>query len=155
MAETGVVSYPDSREDIVKALPRMAKESYRILRNDRFAVFFFGYNYYHELVAALKDAGFRVNPVPVVWLKHRNSTENPQTMYANAYDAALVASKGQPAFIRPGKTNVKDFPAVTAANKLQIAQQPTELVIDFLKDMCSPGATVVDLFAGSGTTGEA
>jgi DNA modification methylase len=63
--------------------------------------------------------------------------------------------KGSPVFIRPGQTNVLDIPAIKPSERMQIAQQPVELVKRFIGDMISPGATVVDFCAGSGTTGVA
>lgn len=151
----GVVDYHDSRDSTVGRLPEVAIQAFRILANDRYAIFFFGSNYYTELCTSLQDAGFTINPVPIIWFKHTRSTENPNTRYANAYDPALVAMKGSPVFIRPGQTNVIDIPAVTQGQKLQIAQQPVELVKRFIGDMTGEGATVVDFMCGSGTTGVA
>jgi ParB family chromosome partitioning protein len=153
--DKGVVSYDDSRDSVTESLCKLAAESFRMLHDDRFAVFWFGFNYYGQLLQSLKDVGFNINPVPVVWYKHTRSTENPNTRYANAYDPAIIAMKGSPVFIRPGNTNVVDIPAVAPSAKLQIAQQPVELVERFLLDMTVVGATIVDLCAGSGTTGVA
>jgi len=152
---TGVVDYADARATIVGSLEAIAKESFRILASDRYAVFWFGFNYYGDLLAVLQRAGFNVNPVPVVWYKHTRSTENPNTRYGNAYDPAIVAMKGSAHFIRPGGSNVVDIPAVTSTERMQIAQQPVGLVKHFIEDMTAAGAHVVDLTAGSGTTGVA
>jgi site-specific DNA-methyltransferase (adenine-specific) len=100
-------------------------------------------------------AGFKVNVVPFVWFKNSRSTENPNTRYGNSYDPAIIAMKGSPSFIKPGGQNFFSWPQPTGADKLQIAQQPVELVTRFLQDMVVPGATVCDLTAGSGTTGVA
>jgi DNA modification methylase len=151
----GVIEYSDSRVSALGNLKVLAAEAYRVLRMDRYATFWFGFNYYTELLGVLEEAGFAVNPVPIVWYKHTRSTENPNTRYANAYDPALVAMKGNPVFIRPGSANVVDIPAVAAGEKLQIAQQPVELVKKFILDTTAEGATVVDFTAGSGTTGVA
>jgi ParB family transcriptional regulator, chromosome partitioning protein len=151
----GLVEYSDSRESVVSNLAAFAVESFRMLHDNRFAVFFFGYNYYNELVESLESAGFGVNYVPVVWYKHTRSTEDPNKRYANAYDPAIVATKGSPVLIRPGGTNVIDVPAVTSGQKIQIAQQPVTLVERFILDMTAKGAVVCDFCAGSGTTGEA
>lgn len=152
---SGITDYEDSREDLLGDLPTFARESFRILRRDRYAVFFFGFNYYSELIDCLEDSGFKVNKVPFVWFKNSRSTENPNQRYGNSYDPAIIAMKGSPSFIRPGGQNFFSFPQPTGADKLQIAQQPVELVTRFLQDMVVPKATVVDLCAGSGTTGVA
>lgn len=152
---TGNVDYADERQRIVEALSGVAEQSFRVLRSERFGVFFFGFNYYNEIVRAMELAGFDVNPVPVVWLKHTASTENPYTRYANGYEQALIVMKGKPSFIRQGRVNVKDYPAIAPSERVQIAQQPVSLVKDFILDMTAEGATVVDWMCGSGTTGVA
>lgn len=147
------LEYEDTRPTIVRMLEDVARESYRILKNDRFAVFWFGFNYYKELFDALTLYGFEVNPVPFIWLKNTGSTQLPLLLYANSYEQALVVRKGVPRFIRPGQKNSAMFPA--EQSKLHIAQQPVELVKRFIMDMTMPDATVCDLMCGSGTTGVA
>lgn len=149
------IDYQDGRDLIVGRLKEIARESYRILKQDRYAVFWFGFNYYSELILALEEAGFKVNRVPFIWMKNSRSTENPNTRYGNSYDPAIIAMKGSPSFIRPGMQNFFSFAQPIGANKLQIAQQPVELVTRFLQDMVVPKATVCDLMAGSGSTGVA
>jgi site-specific DNA-methyltransferase (adenine-specific) len=151
----GVVDYTDTRDTVVSCIEAIANESFRTLRTDRYAIFWFGFNYYSDLVAGLERAGFGVVPVPIVWTKGTRSTENPNTRYADGYDAALLAIKGSPVFMRPGKTNVVNIPAITSTDRLQIAQQPVALVKNFIEDTTAEGATVVDFTAGSGTTGVA
>lgn len=152
---TGVLDYSDSKVEIVEALQAITDAAFNVLKPDRYAVFWFGFAFYGQLQLALQNAGFTVNPVPVVWYKRTRSTENPNTRYANSYDPALVAMKGRPVFIRPGQANVIEIAPVPGTDRLQIAQQPVELVTKFIKDMVSPGATIVDFMAGSGTTGVA
>lgn len=153
---SGAINYEDKRHVVVDMLPQMMKEAYRVLRNDRFAVFFFGFNYYSELLLAGSSAGFFVNPVPVVWIKHSQSAISPTTRYANGYEQALVFTKGTPRFIRPGKSNLVDVPRVATSERLQVAQQPVPLVENFILDMTLPiGATVLDFCSGVGTTGVA
>lgn len=153
--DKGSVGYKDNRKTVLDDLPLFCRESFRILRQDRYLVFWFGFNYYSELLSALQVAGFKVNFVPFIWFKNSRSTENPNQRYGNSYDPAIIAAKGSPSFIRPGMQNFFSFPQPTGVNKLQIAQQPVELVTRFLQDMVVPKATVCDLTAGSGTTGVA
>jgi DNA modification methylase len=147
------LDYSDTRWGIVSILESVAKESYRILKPDRFAVFWFGFNYYQELVDAFALYGFEVNPVPFIWLKNTGSTQLPLLLYANSYEQALVVRKGVPRFIRPGQKNSVGFQSETS--KLHIAQQPVTLVKRFIEDMTMPDGVVCDLMCGSGTTGVA
>jgi len=152
-ASSALAHFDDSRRSIINSLDTVARESYRVLREDRFAVFCFGFTYYNELVTSLGRAGFNVNVVPFVWIKNTKSGENPNTRYSNCYEPLLVGAKGRPAFIRPGQGNVISVAVVQ--DKLQIVQKPVDLIKRFLLDMTSEGATVVDWCAGTGSTGVA
>ena len=146
-------TFDDTLESATDLLNEVAKASFRVLRNDRFAVFCFGFAIYPALVAALENAGFNVALVPFIWCKNTKSTENPLSMYSNSYEPLLVARKGSPVFMRPGQSNVINIPVVQ--DRLQVVQKPVELVEKFIRDMTSEGATIVDFCAGTGTTGVA
>jgi ParB family chromosome partitioning protein len=150
---SALAHFDDSRRSIVAFLDTVARESYRVLREDRFAVFCFGFTYYNELVTSLERAGFNVNVVPFVWIKNTKSGENPNTRYSNCYEPLLVGAKGRPSFVKPGQGNTAFFPVVQ--DKLQIVQKPVALVERFLLDMTAEGATIVDWCCGTGTTGVA
>jgi site-specific DNA-methyltransferase (adenine-specific) len=146
-------TFDDRKEQALDLIPAIAAESFRVLRNDRYAVFCFGFDIYHYLVMHLESAGFNVALVPFIWVKNTKSTENPLSMYSNAYEPLLVARKGSPAFMVPGQSNVINLPVVQ--DRLQIVQKPVELVEKFLRDMTTENATVVDFCAGTCTTGVA
>lgn len=146
-------SFDDSKDNALDLLRDIARESFRVLRNDRFVVFCFGFDIYTMLVDCLTLAGFNVALVPFIWVKNTKSTENPLSMYSNAYEPLLVARKGSPVFLIPGQSNVINIPVVQ--DRLQVVQKPTDLIKKFLRDMVAPGATVVDWCAGTGSTGVA
>lgn len=151
-SQTGA-TFNDTIESVGGMLWSVTSESFRVLRNDRYAVFCFGFHIYGKLVLALKSVGFNVALVPFIWIKNSKSTENPLSMYSNSYEPILVARKGSPAFMFPGQSNVYSCPVVQ--DRLQVVQKPVMLVEKFLKDMTTEGATVVDWCAGTGTTGVA
>lgn len=143
--------YDDSRESLLKMLNSIATESYRVLRNDRYAVFCFGFNYYPELCSALRLSGFHVNPVPCIWNKGTKFGANPLVAYCIGYEPLLVCWKGNPRFIRPGQSNVFNYPPPDS--RVHLVQKPVGLVKQFLEDMTVEDAVVVDWCAGTGTTG--
>lgn len=145
--------YDDSRDALISMLQNIAEESYRVLRDDRYAVFCFGFNYYPELCSVLRDASFHVNPVPCIWNKGTKYSSNPNVAYCIGYEPLLVVWKGSPRFIRPGQSNVFNYPI--PENRIHLVQKPVSLVKQFLEDMTVEDATVVDFCAGTGTTGVA
>lgn len=151
--------FADSEGDIVPLLGRMLGESYRCLRPDRFAVYFFGFTIYPALLEASRLAGFDVDITPLVWIKNTVINTSPYTRYSRAYEPMVVLRKGSPKLIRPSQRDVISLNTVTtvsgAETKFYHAQKPVELIEKFILDMTIPGATVVDFCAGSGTAGVA
>lgn len=148
-------AFDDSLGSTVVMINDVARESFRVLKQDRYAVFCFGFRTYAYLVGALELAGFHVNPVPFIWCKPTKFGVNPNVAYCISYEPLLVAWKGSPILIRPGGSNVIHLPPPAQDGKLHLVQKPVELVERFLLDMTSEGATVVDFCAGTGTTGVA
>jgi ParB/RepB/Spo0J family partition protein len=134
-------------------------ESYRVLRLDRFAAFFFGFTYYSSLVSTARSAGFAVDITPLIWVKNTVINTSPYTRYGRSYEPILIARKGEPKLFRPSQRDVIEVQNVittgTQERKLYQAQKPVALIQKLILDMTPPGATVCDFCAGSGTTGEA
>lgn len=141
---------------IPKLLATLAKESYRILRHDRYAVIFYGATHHCLLLHSLEEAGFNVDPIPFIWFRRRTGAPyGGLSRYDPSYDQAFVARKGDPHFVRPNQANYFEYPSVSGAGRLHAGQKPVEVMMKFILDMLTPGCTVLDMFAGSGTTGAA
>lgn len=152
---TGLICFDDSLKNVLPLLRTFARESFRVMADNRYGVIFFGFNYYVELLAELCLAGFTVTPVPFIWHKRMHRNSSPSTRYGNAYEQAFIIYKGAPRFIRPGQGNVFECLPVLGTKRLHQAQKPVELLTKFILDMTSEGAKILDPFAGSGSTGEA
>lgn len=137
----------------------LARCSWRVLRNDRFAAFFFGFALYPDFVSTLRDAGFSVDLTPLIWVKNTVINTSPYSRYGRSYEPILLVRKGEPKLMRPSQRDVIIVDNVitrgTNEQKLYQAQKPVALIEKLILDLSPPGATVVDFCAGSGTTGEA
>jgi DNA modification methylase len=151
----GLGQFSDSNLDIVNLCASVAVESYRTLRDNRFAVFFYGMNYHGVFYDALTTAGFTVDVYPFIWLRDRSAPPDGFARYSKTYDPALVASKGVPRFIRPNLGNSISISSVRGSDRLHAAQKPLGIMQKFIEDMTTEGCVVLDMFAGAGTTGEA
>jgi site-specific DNA-methyltransferase (adenine-specific) len=150
----GLSGFVDRDVDIPTLCRDVAVESFRVLKDNRYAVLFFGANYYVTLYNALTSAGFTVDDYWFIWKRNRTAPPSPQR-YAKTYDPALICSKGSPTLLRPNIGNFIDVPSVSGVDRLQAAQKPVAVMERFILDMCAKGATVVDWMAGSGATGVA
>jgi ParB family transcriptional regulator, chromosome partitioning protein len=151
--------FADSRGDVLAIVEALARESYRVLRMDKFAVFFFGFIVYPDLVRVLGREGFNVDLSPLIWVKDNVINTSPYTRYGRSYEPILVARKGEPKLMRPSQRDVIEVQNVitrgTNEQKFYQAQKPVELIERLISDMCPPEGTVVDWCAGSGTAGVA
>lgn len=151
--------FADTRQDVLQFVAQLCSEAFRVLREDRFAVFFFGFAIYGDLLDSLGRAGFVVDTTPLIWVKNTVINTSPYTRYGRSYEPILIARKGEPKLMRPSQRDVIAIDNVitrgTNEHKVYQAQKPVALIEKLILDMSPPGATVVDFCAGSGTTGEA
>lgn len=140
-------------------LVQLASSAWRVLREDRFSAWFFGFELYSDLVTTLQNCGFVVDLTPLIWIKNTVINTSPYTRYGRSYEPILIARKGEPKLFRPAQRDVIAVQNVITTGvqekKFYQAQKPVELIERLILDMSPPGATVVDFCAGSGTTGVA
>lgn len=151
----GLGQFTDTSIDMDALCSAVAVESYRVLRQDRFAVFFFGFAYYKEFYDALTQVGFTVDTYPFIWIRDRTAPPDGSRRYSKCYDPALICSKGDARFIRPNLSNSVSIASCRGADRLHASQKPLALMEKFVLDMTTEGCIVLDMFAGAGTTGEA
>jgi len=151
--------FQDSLTPTSVLLSNLAEQSYRVLRANTFAVFFFDFVLYKDLIEQLDGFGFDVDTTPLIWVKNTVINTSPYTRYGRSYEPILLARKGEPKLIRPSQRDVIEVQNVitrgTQEQKYYQAQKPVELIEKLILDMSPPESTIVDFCAGSGTTGVA
>jgi DNA modification methylase/ParB-like chromosome segregation protein Spo0J len=152
-------AFADGYAETVNLLTDLAQASYRVLRDARFAAFFFGFRIYPTLVSQLLDVGFTVDTTPLIWVKNSVINTTPYTRYGRSYEPILLARKGEPKLMRPSQRDVISIDNVitrgTSELKLYQAQKPVALIEKLILDLTPPQSTICDFCAGSGTAGEA
>lgn len=153
--------FADDNADWNSLEASLLSHSYRVLRQDRFACFFFGFTFYPSLVETARRVGFSVDIAPLIWVKNTVINTSPYTRYGRSYEPILICRKGEPKLMRPSQNDVIEIQNVITRGvnetKFYHAQKPVALIEKFILDMTSPGsdALVVDFCCGSGTTGVA
>ena len=122
-------------------------QMYRILRPNRFAICFYGWNHADAFVTAFKKAGFRIVG-HFVFAKHYASRKG----YTEArHECAYLLAKGAPHVPAKALSDVMAWGAYTG-NKLHPTQKPLEILRPLIKSYSDVGDVVLDPFAGSGST---
>ncbi len=147
------VRVSDTKGDL-SAQMDVFKELYRILRRGAHCYVFFASMLQHETLTMLRECGFWVSPIPLIWVKSGATNYDPYHLYTATYEPIFYCSKGSPrAFntLRPNDV----FNVSTPHNKVHPTEKPVDL-IKFFVDICSVENEIgIDPFAGSGTFGVA
>lgn len=122
-------------------------EMHRILRNNSFAISFYGWGSVDKFMAAWKEAGFHTIG-HFVFAKHYASRKG----YTEArHECAYLLAKGNPQ--RPAKSLPDVMPwGKYTGNRLHPTQKPLEILRPLIKTYSNIGDVVLDPFAGSGST---
>lgn len=142
-----------SAEDSLKVLQDAIKEFGRICKPSAHVYIFFPFSLNMQFVYdALEENGFIVQPYPIIWNKVQPENFLGYS-YANCYEPIVFAIK-EPRGKRlnnPCKA-ILEFQRVDPRKKFHPFQKPDELLIYLIKQSSHEGQTVLDPFAGSGST---
>jgi len=133
----------DTNADWLK--PAM-KEVYRVLKQNRVAVMFYGWSKVDAFFAAWKDAGFQ----PVGHIVFRKSYSSKSRFLRYAHEQAFLLAKGRPPLPKQPLMDVMEMPY--SGNKLHPTQKPVATLAQLIRSFTLPNELVLDCFAGSGST---
>lgn len=121
-------------------------EMFRVLKQDAFAVSFYGWHKTDLFFDAWRSAGFRIAGHMVF----RKGYTSKSAFLNYQHEQAFLLVKGNPAFPASPLPDVMDMPY--SGNKLHPAQKPVAALKPLIECFSKPGDTVLDPFAGSGST---
>lgn len=150
------VIYGDDTYDIMDLTSLIAKEAFRLLKDDAHAYFWFDIKAHAKVYKMLTDAGFRVDPIPLVWVKPGPGQVNhPESRWASGYEACFYCRKGNRQLLKQGQSNVLHYDPVPSNRKIHPVEKPVALLRQLIETSTVPGELVIDFFGGSGSTGAA
>jgi ParB/RepB/Spo0J family partition protein len=145
--------YQDDPNHVFDELHQVMKQSFRVLKQNRHAYFFFGIQHYAVVQKLLIDVGFKVSEVPLIWHKKAGSgSGGGDQQYASNYEACFFCQKGSRKLNTLGKSNVLEYDRVASVRKIHAAEKPKALLRFLIEESTEPGELVVDPYAGSGST---
>jgi DNA modification methylase len=123
------------------------RELYRVLKRDTFFVCFYGWAHADKFINAFRDAGFFIGG----HLSFPKQYVSGKRYLAYQHEAAYLLVKGRPGERSYAMADViewRDFPK----NELHPSQKPLSILNPLIEEFCPPGGTVLDPFAGSGSS---
>jgi DNA modification methylase len=140
---TGRTIHNDVDERWLK--PAMA-QAYRVLKQDPVAVMFCGWTKIDRFFDAWLGAGFQ----PVGHIVFRKSYSSKSRFLRYQHEQAFLLAKGRPSLPKQPLGDVMDMPY--SGNKLHPTQKPIPALVSLIRSFSLQGETVLDPFAGSGST---
>ena len=121
-------------------------EMYRVLAADSFAVSFYGWPQADKFMQAYRTAGFRVVGHLMFPKRYASSTR----FLKYSHECAHLLAKGNP---RQPETPIADvIDWKYTGNKFHPTQKPLAALMPLIATFSAPGDTVLDPFAGSGSS---
>jgi len=122
------------------------KEAYRVLKQDRLAVMFYGWSAVDRFFAAWRDAGF----YPVGHIVFRKDYASQTRLVRSHHEQAYLLAKGRPPLPKHPIADVIDVDY--SGNKLHPTQKPLSALVPLIRSFSLPGDVLLDPFAGSGSS---
>jgi len=125
--------------------PAMA-QAYRVLKQDRVAIMFYGWTKVDAFFDAWRSAGFQ----PVGHLVFRKTYSSKSRFLRYQHEQAYLLAKGRPPLPKQPLADITDMPY--SGNKLHPTQKPVAPLAPLVRSFTLPGELVLDPFAGSGSS---
>jgi len=125
--------------------PAMA-EAYRVLKQNRVAIMFYGWTKVDAFFEAWRRAGFQ----PIGHIVFRKSYSSKSRFLRYQHEQAYLLAKGRPPLPKQPLADVMKMPY--SGNGLHPTQKPVAALAPLIRSFSLPGDLVLDPFAGSGST---
>jgi len=122
-------------------------EMHRVLQSDGFCFSFYGWPHADRFMDAFRAGGFR----PVGHFSFPKRYTSSVGHVRCRHECAYLLAKGNPRKPDNPLADVIDWGENTG-NKLHPTQKPVSILLPLIETYCPAGATVLDPFAGSGST---
>lgn len=141
--------------DNINFLMEVAKELYRILKNNTHLYWFTRWDKVEEQKPMLESLGFKVKN-NLIWMKNNWSMGDLKGSYAGQYECILFCQKGRRELNEvDGKkrhADILQFDRIPPNKLLHSHQKPTDLLKLLIQKSSSEGDIVLDPFMGCGST---
>lgn len=142
-----------SKKEYPKFCKEVATELYRVLGEDAWVVWWFGYEWYSTIYDILTKVGFKVDSVPLVWYKEKSSTNNPNPKYllSRDYEQAFLCRKGN-VTVEKSRGSMFIHQGVSSISRTCSAEKPVSLYEEIIDTLLPKGVKCVGIipFLGSG-----
>lgn len=147
-------AFDDSTEYSDELMTALFPELFRVLKNDRYCIFWHRIRVTTASAAMAEAYGFNLlfGRTPCIWFKPDKTTDQnriPEKRLIPAYEAFFLLRKGDPVFHEHYVNDVFAFDRVVRAGVTHPTEKPMPLCAALIKLCSVPGETLLDPTAGS------
>ena len=146
--------YDDDPHEVMENIRLTVGELFRVMKNNTHMIIAFAMMHYIELFQILTEAGFTVDPTPLIWNKITGSTPHSGRYFPYAYEPAFWCLKGRRELFSTD-CNMFTYKRVPDKYKKHPLERPQALMTAFIKAVSTPGEVGIDCYAGGGSFVEA
>lgn len=145
--------FDDDTETSDRIINGLLPELFRVLKNDRFLIFWYRAWAYNDMCKRLESVGFNLKftRTPCIWFKpDKVSDQNrfPEKQLHGVYETFLMARKGEPLLQFQGRPNVFVYDRVPQAALIHPTEKPLSLCTELVKLLSTGSETLLDPTAG-------
>jgi DNA modification methylase len=160
--DVGHPSFDDSASNSMELLKESLAELKRVTSANAHIYIFFSMTYY-DTVLELASKHFDVEATPLIWAKNNHAPRKPDAHgfekgYAQKYEPILFcrAENGEARPLRPQSggvcPNLLEHALPSQDKRRHTTQKPESLLTELITNSSAVGETILDPFAGSGST---
>jgi len=153
---TAGFEYADDEQSAKDLLRILARESYRVTKDNGHAYIFCAPSHFWWLKEEMSKSGWLVRERPIIWIKREvGQCNQPSIWPASAYEFVLFARKTNSHLVTEGRIDWIQCDPVLPSQRLHQAEKPVELLKELLNRTSLPSHVIYDPFMGSGSTAQA
>lgn len=150
-ASKSLGGYADTREIYDDLCASLVNNLDRFCGPSAHLLFWFSMDYYSETLSLLREAGWRVDPFPLVWFKSDNTGILPDANRGprRVYETAFFGSRGDRKIVR-ATGNAVGAASPPKIDKIHMSQKARPMLEHFLRMVVDESTRMLDPTCGSG-----
>lgn len=143
--------YEDGQDIYIALIDALIENQDRICHQSCHIMFWYSMNFHAYTVNRFSEAGWNVNPFPLIWLKSdgKGLLPDPQRGPRRVYETALMMSRGDRKIVRP-VSNAIALPTRKSEAE-HLSEKPVPVLEHFFRMFVDESTELLDPTAGSGT----
>lgn len=151
LAEGYGTMYDDDPHRVMDMLDAAFMHMARILKPRGHAYVFFHMTRYEPIYLMMVKHFGVCDPVPIMWIKNTPGIGDPNNAWVYAYEPIFWINRGNK-LVKPQAFNYLRYETIPAGKKIHPMEKPAQLLRHLISASCVAGETILDPFAGSGST---